>query len=225
MINITSIDREEALRWLSCTDESSISETAAAYLDECEKRLLAEISPKYLYKYFPLDFDKGRPVIKDCVLPLEGNDIAAHLQGCTGVILMCGTVGSGSDRLIRLMQVEDMAKAVITDAFAGAVCEQVMNTAEQIIAEELSGKYITWRYSPGYGDFPLDIQKQLLNVLDAPKKIGLCVSDSGMLTPVKSVTAVIGVSDSPLPKRIRGCAVCNMRERCRFRKRGLHCGF
>ena len=119
---------------------------------------------------------------------------------------------------------EDMAKAVIADAFAGAAVEQVMNEAEKLIKAEFPGKYFTWRYSPGYGDFPIEIQKQLLDVLDAPRKIGLCTSDSRMLAPVKSVTAVMGVSDAPLPARKRGCVTCNMRQRCQFRKRGLHCG-
>lgn len=224
MIEIKSIDRKEALRYLSCHDEQNIGETASAYLDECEKRLLEVITPKYLYKYFPLITENGTPVIEGCPLPLEGRDIAAHLEGCTGVILMCGTIGSGADRLIRILQIEDMAKAVIADAFAGAAVEQTMNEAEKHIREEFAGKYFTWRYSPGYGDFPIDLQKSLLAVLDAPRKIGLCASDSKMLVPVKSVTAVIGVSDSPLPQKKRGCVTCNMRERCQFRKRGLHCG-
>ncbi|MCI7767485.1 MAG: methionine synthase [Oscillospiraceae bacterium] len=224
MIEIKSIDRKEALRYLSCRDEKNIGETASAYLDECEKRLLEVITPKYLYKYFPLITENGIPVIEDCPLPLEGKNIAAHLEGCSGVILMCGTIGSGADRLIRILQIEDMAKAVIADAFSGAAVEQVMNEAEKQIREDFAGKYFTWRYSPGYGDFPIDLQKSLLAVLDAPRKIGLCASDSKMLVPVKSVTAVMGVSDTPLPPQKRGCVTCNMRERCQFRKRGLHCG-
>ena len=224
MIEITSIDRSEALRYLACQDENNIGETASEYLDECEKRLLEVITPKYLYKFFPLLSENGRSVIEGCDLPLEGKEIAEHLEGCTGIILLCATVGSGADKLIRILQIEDMAKAVIADAFAGAAVEQVMNEVEKLIRAEFTGKYFTWRYSPGYGDFPIEIQKQLLSVLDAPRKIGLCTSDSRMLAPVKSVTAVMGVSDAPLPPRKRGCVTCNMRESCQFRKRGLHCG-
>ena len=224
MIEIKSIDRKEALRYLSLHDEKNIVETASAYLDECEKRLLEVLTPKYLYKFFPIESENGSPIIKECELPLEGRDIASHLEGCSGIILMCGTIGSGADRLIRILQVEDMAKAVIADAFAGAAVEQVMNEAEKLIREEYPDKYFTWRYSPGYGDFPIDLQKTLLSVLDAPRKIGLCASDSKMLVPVKSVTAIIGVSDSPLLQKKRGCVTCDMREHCQFRKRGLHCG-
>jgi len=225
MLEIKSIDRAEALRYLCCRDEKSIGERAEKYLDECEERLLKVISPKFLYKYFSLSFQCGAPIIDGCTLELCGNDVAAQLEGCTGIILMCATVGGGADRLIRLLQVEDMAKAVIADALSGAAVEQVCGMAEEIIKKEFDGKYFTWRYSPGYGDFPVNIQKQLLDVLDAPRKIGLCATESSMLTPVKSVTAVIGVSDKPLPNIRRGCITCNMREVCRFRKEGNHCGF
>ncbi|HAS78352.1 MAG TPA: methionine synthase, partial [Ruminococcus sp.] len=64
-----------------------------------------------------------------------------------------------------------------------------------------------------------------VEVLDAPKRIGLCVTDTDMLTPKKSVTAVIGVSQKPLAPRRKGCQICSMREKCQFRKKGGHCGF
>lgn len=225
MLKIDSINRDEALRYLACKNESGISETASAYLDECEKRLLETITPKFLYRYFPLRRSGDGIEIEGGNLALEGKDISAHLEGCSGAILMAATIGSGADRLIRLLQIEDMAKAVIADAFASAAVEQVCEKGEELIRSEFRGKYFTWRYSPGYGDFPLDIQKNLLDVLDAPRKIGLCTSDSRLLAPIKSVTAVMGLSDSPLPQKLRGCITCNMREVCQFRKRGLHCGF
>ena len=95
MVEITEIDRDEALRYLCCHDENNIGETAGKYLDECESRLLGVISPKFLYRYFPLSFKDGVPVISGCTLTLNGSDIAAHLEGCSGVIVMCATVGGG----------------------------------------------------------------------------------------------------------------------------------
>lgn len=216
MITLKSINRNEAMRYMAYKDGISLDKSFESYLDECEKRVLDALSPKYLFRYFDLS---------GCPIPLEGNDISAHLEGCYGVVLMCATAGAGVDRLNRILQIEDMAKAVIADAFSGAAVEEICNMAEEEIKAALAGKYLTWRYSPGYGDFPLTVQNKLLEALDAPRRIGLCVSESLMLTPIKSVTAVMGVSDSPLPQRLRGCVTCNMRKSCQYRKRGLHCGF
>lgn len=224
-IKLEHIDRREALRYLACKNEENISLPAAQRLDECEKRLLEVISPRFIYRYFPLEWENGRPVIKGCSMRLEGNDIADQLENCSGIIIMAATVGMGADGLIRRLQIEDMAKAVIADAFAGAAVEQVCSGAEEIIRDEYPDSFFTWRYSPGYGDFPLEIQKTFLDVLDAPKRLGLCAENSMLLTPVKSVTAVIGVSDKPLEKKKRGCITCNLNSSCQYRRRGTHCGF
>ncbi|MGN0641640.1 MAG: methionine synthase [Huintestinicola sp.] len=223
-IVLTELNRSEALRYLACREGQELGGTVEAYLDECEKRLLQALEPKYLYRYFPIKSAEGEKVVLDgCMLTLEGHDISEHLKGCSGAVVMCATIGQGADRLIRIMQIEDMAKAVITDALASAAVEEVCNRAEEIVKEELEGNFFTWRYSPGYGDLPIDIQKSFIAVLDAPRKIGLCTGESRMLAPVKSVTAVMGVSEKEVPRRQRGCITCNMREVCQFRKRGLHC--
>lgn len=212
---VISIDRSEALRYMGY--RGSMSRPVAEHLDECEKRVLEALQPMAVYQYFPL-------AELDCSL-LKGEDINAQLYGCTGAVLMAATVGAKIDALIRTLQVEDMAKAVIADALSGAAVEQVCAEAEKHICSALSGRYLTWRFSPGYGDYSLEASVRLIKMLEADKKIGVCVSESLMLTPVKSVTAVIGVSEDQLPKKRRGCAVCSMRESCDFRKRGSHCGF
>lgn len=212
---IDKLNREEALRYMGCKAPESLDDIVKNYLDECEKRVLNALSPKFLYRYFNLN---------EPLIPLEGRDISAHLAGCSGAVIMCATAGAAIDRLIRALQIEDMAKAVIADAFAGAAVEQICETAENELKSAFSDRFFTWRYSPGYGDFPLETQKSLLSALNA-QKIGLCTTDSFMLTPLKSVTAVIGVSKKPLPAKNRGCATCNMSHSCEFRKRGSHCGF
>ena len=94
----------------------------------------------------------------------------------------------------------------------------------EILAEKYSGKYMTFRFSPGYGDYPIEMQKEYLRILDAPRKIGLTTGDSCLLVPSKSVTAVLGISDNPIERRKRGCAICSMKGKCRFRRNGEHCG-
>lgn len=220
-MDIESIDRAEALQFLAYRGQE-LGEIEPL-LSQCEELVLKAITPLFVYRYFPLEYVGETPVL--CGIELVGKDIAGHLGGCGGAVLMCCTAGAGADRLIRALQAEDMTKAVIADAFAGAAVEKICEAAEKEAAERLSGKHFTWRFSPGYGDFPLEIQPKLLALLNAPQKIGVCATESLMMTPCKSVTAIIGVSDEPIEKGRRGCAVCNMKNSCEYRRRGTHCGY
>ena len=136
---------------------------------------------------------------------------------------MCATLGSNVDKLLRQTQAQDMAKAVILDAMASAAIEQVCDEAEKEISARLENKHFTWRFSPGYGDFPIAVQKDFLTALNAQKVIGLCASQSGMLTPTKSVTAVISVHEKSVQQQKHSCESCNMRDRCNYRKTGGTC--
>lgn len=222
MFVLDKINRDEALRYLGYKG-SSPDENTLAIIEECERSLISAAVPKYLYRRFDLEFENDGITVTDTGIKLTGKSISMHLDGCTSVVLMCATISSGVDRLIRQFQTTDMTKAVITDALASAAIEQVCNAADDEINEKYPDEYKTWRFSPGYGDLPLALQPDFLRVLDAQRKIGLTLGQSTMLIPTKSVTAIIGISKTELPKRIRGCAGCTMRASCKFRKTGERC--
>ena len=83
--------------------------------------------------------------------------------------------------------------------------------------------FLTDRFSCGYGDLPVSTQKTFLQVVDAERKIGLHVSESCMLVPEKSVTAIIGIAKTVQPAIVRGCRVCALKEHCEYRKGGTVC--
>ena len=85
------------------------------------------------------------------------------------------------------------------------------------------GKYLTGRYSPGYGDWPLAVQPLLAAALDTARRAGLCVTENNLMTPRKSITAILGVSDHPVRGHLAGCGHCVLRTRCEYRKRGITC--
>lgn len=223
-MEIISINKAEAFRYMGykngCADEAIVGLTA-----ECEKQLLDVISPRYVYKVFDIERTDEGIAVKNTSLMLRGNDIAAHLKDCERCVLLCATISSGADALIRSFEAVDMLKAMITDCLASAAIEQVCNEAEAIINSELEGMNFTWRFSPGYGDLPLEIQSQFIDVLDAQKRVGVNISESMIMIPRKSVTAIIGVSTKEISKGKRGCICCNMRDRCAYRKRGERCGY
>lgn len=168
-----------------------------------------------------------------CILPtapllekyFPGNDIRRHLKGCENCVLLCATMGSEVDSLIRRAQICDMTKALFLDAAASAAIEQVCDEVQIETALRLE-KSLTSRFSCGYGDFPLSAQKDFLTLCGATSAIGLNISPSGMLVPIKSVTAVMGIlprgaSVSPLN---HPCSSCSFQKDCLLRRKGVYCG-
>ncbi|MDE5859160.1 MAG: hypothetical protein K2H23_02025 [Oscillospiraceae bacterium] len=222
MIELTKINRAEAFRYMGLRGEPP--ENISVMADECESRLLSAANPKFHWIYADIaDISEETVTLAGHKLVRSGKDISAHLDGCFGTVLLCATLGDGVDKLLRTVQAEDMAKALTADAMASAAVEQVCDIAEKEIGERFAGKFTTWRFSPGYGDFPLECQGDFLAAVNAMRTMGVCVTDGGLLTPTKSVTAVIGISEKPVPQKRRGCGTCKIREKCDFRKNGERC--
>ena len=222
MLMIEKINRQEAFRYMGL--KGDISRSIEQMADECERRLLKAASPKFHWVYAEIgEITEDAVTLKGYRLALRGRDISDHLKDCFGAALLCATLGEGADRLLRAIQTEDMAKALTLDALASAAIEQVCDTAENEIRSRFPGKNTTWRFSPGYGDFPLECQGDFLAAVNAMRTVGVCLSSGGLLTPTKSVTAVVGISDSPMPAKRRDCGSCNMKENCTFKKSGGHC--
>lgn len=214
MIELGHLNHAEAVRYLGDA-RVEMNATMEALLNECEERVLAAAEPKYLYKIMEWP----------CPDLMAGEDIVKHLTGCSEAVIMCATLGAGVDRMLRIEQVRDMSKAVVIDALASVAIEQVCQKVDLLIADRFPELYQTFRFSPGYGDYPIEMQKVYLTTLDAPKKIGLTTNDNFLLMPTKSVTAVAGLSVTEPPKRKRGCVTCNLQGNCNYRQRGDHCGF
>lgn len=223
MFKLTSINKKEALRYLGYGDNAP-NEKISAVIDDCEKQLLNVIQVKFLYNIFDISVNKDGVQIYESNLVLTGKDIVNHLENCTKLAVMCCTLSFGADKLIRQYQVSDMTRAVISDSLSSAAIEQVCDYVEQEIKLKYPNMYQTFRYSPGYGDLNINIQKDILDLLQAQKKIGLCTNESFILTPKKSVTAFIGMSNNQIKQKSRGCQSCNLGEKCPFRKKGERCG-
>ena len=141
------------------------------------------------------------------------------LKQCEKLILFGATLGTGADRLITRASLTDMAKAVVLQACAAAMLEEYCDACQREIAkqQEKEGWYLRPRFSPGYGDFDIQYQKPLMQMLDCAKTIGLTMTDSFMMTPTKSVTAVIGMSRIKERCPIQGCEICEKKD-CEYRR-------
>ncbi len=214
MIRLSEISHEEAARYMGVRGEPD--EKIARLLDKYEPIVRENLRPAYVYRQGKIERTENE--LKICGVSLLGNDIRKHLKGCEMAIIFGATVSAEADKLIRQASVTDMAAALAVDALCSAAIEQVCNAAEEEIFADVNAPYRTWRFSPGYGDLPISHQKELLLALNAQRRIGLTVTDSFLLIPSKSVTAVIGICDSAPLHSPQGCKTCRMRENCAFRK-------
>lgn len=212
-ITLTHIPREEVLRYLGCPGTEDPA--TLALVEGCSARLLAAARPKWTYRVFGLAVQTDG-VRLDCGLLLPGRDLAAHLRGCSRAALLAATLSAPVDALLRRAQAEDLAAAVALDCCATAAVEAVCDLAEAEIRARFPGCSFPFRFSPGYGDLPIELQDPILRLLDAPRRVGLCATDRHILTPRKSVTAVLGISDGEISPQKRGCASCTFRDRCKF---------
>ena len=217
-IKLSQLNRKDALRYMGYGTREPDNQTQAL-LNKCERELLSAIDGKYVYRVFLLADGQ----IPDSKFHLEGNSIKRHLQGCTKAIFLCATLSDAVDRLIRIKQISAMAEAIVVDALASAAVEQVCDLAENEILQEFPNLEHTWRFGLGYGDFPLTGQSKFLDILDAPKRIGVCVNESLLLTPTKSVTCVIGLGHDLSKGTMKICDMCTLGGRCTFRLNGGTC--
>ncbi|MGN1130827.1 MAG: methionine synthase, partial [Ruminococcus sp.] len=151
MIALNKIDREEAVRYLG-NSGVEMNSTMEGILDICEEKILATAKPKYLYKTVALE-NSGL---------LVGNSICKHLENCQNAVILCATLGADIDKLIRTAQVTDMAQAVVIDSMSSVAVEQICNRVEELIIAENPTLFTTWRFSPGYGDYPIELQSDFL---------------------------------------------------------------
>lgn len=220
-IVITNINKNEAARYLGYKDTMPDVNMTKLIL-QSEIDLLNVIEPRYCYKVFDTEVKEDCVILKGSELVLHGQSITEHLKDCEKAVVMCATLSDKVDKLLRKNEISNMVNALITDALANAAIEQVCDEAEKIFMKDFDGYNATWRFGVGYGDFPITTQKLLLETLDAGKRIGVCATESCILTPRKSVTCIVGLSKSEVSS-VKSCDNCNMRDKCNLRKAGKKC--
>lgn len=221
--------RAEALRLLGVSGEPQAE--LSAEMENCYAELLRHSSPRTVYKIFDIKADDDAVEITP-ELRLHGAALAELCRESRRAALLAATLGSGVDRLITRTQAESISRAMILDACASAEIERLCDETEPAIMAEASRTapaavkgeiWLTMRFSPGYSGVEAAESAKIIMALDAGRAIGLSLTHSGMLVPIKSVTAIIGIADRP-QKRYRSCAACAAAGACPYRKRGAYCG-
>lgn len=213
----------EALRYIG-VPEGKAEEELKEKVRQGFKQLERIGQPKVIYQKLPIKKKENLVIIGSPICQTKSKDINKLLEHCQECIVMAATLGFGVDKEISKLQKVDMVEAMVLDACASVLIDEVCDDTEQEIINNLSkNQFLTMRFSPGYGDTPLELNEAILKLLMAQKRIGLNLTKSHMLIPSKSVTAFIGISNQK-EKREKSCNQCHLRNTCSYRKRGERCG-
>lgn len=210
------IRTKEAVRYLGY-GKTAVDEKTLLMIRESFAVLERISEPKCVYRIFELS--EMDDELQICNLRIKSKSLQKNLKGCEQVVLFGATLGTAVDRQIRTYELTDMARAVVMQACATAITEEYCDEIQEQIAQKLAEGhlYLRPRFSPGYGDFSMLHQREILSMLDASKRIGLAMTEGYMLTPTKSVTALIGVSNTKAPCHRKGCEECTKAD-CVYRR-------
>ena len=236
-MKIDRLDQKEILRYLGYKNQE-LTPQIQNIIDRCEAEALKIIEPKYVFGRFKISHTSSGIQVEDSDLILKGKDIASHLKGCKEIVLLGVTAGVTLDRWIRRWMISEPEAGLVLDSCGIQAVEQIADQIESEIEKQIlsEGFHLTWRFSPGYGDLPLDTQRALVHILDLPRKIGVSLTESCLMVPSKSVTAILGIYDPKdiledqsereslkIERKKNQCDFCNNKDRCLFRKRGTQC--
>lgn len=218
---LLSVDTQETRRYAGLRQ----SDFPQELLDEAclEAQLLAQ--PRSIWEKY--DYDPVQQIIHSPTpCQLLGKQIGKHLSDCHQVIVLASTIGEDIEQAVTKHFTEGKyAYSTLLDAAATTAIEQVADSLEKYLQQQLhrQGLEMKWRYSPGYGDWPIEQQPEILKLSNAPA-IGIGLTESLMLMPRKSITAVIGLfsrekcqaEKTCTDNKVHDCSKCEKKD-CPFR--------
>lgn len=182
------VDIREALRYAKCPTPDVQTEKRIRELS-----LLCEGELDFAVSYTVLDVCINGDVCDMGGLSVLSKSLCGQLSKCKKVIVFAATVGAKIDRLITKYEAKSARDALLIDAIGTERIEALCDAFCKNLSEEYGT--LTPRFSPGYGDLPLDIQRSVFRFLEPERKIGLTLSESLIMCPSKSVTAFVGILD------------------------------
>lgn len=186
------INEKEILRYMASLTGG---EEIHSLVDECLTEVLGMLEYKVCYAVLPVEID-GSIITLPCGR-IESKNLAKNLSNCGRSIVFAATIGIGIDRLISKYSRLSPSKALCLQAIGAerveALCDDFCKKIEK--EYKMNGENLKPRFSPGYGDLPLETQKMIFSLLDCPKRIGVSLGESLLMSPSKSVTAFVGITE------------------------------
>lgn len=211
------VNKKETLRYLGYRGQE-LDPQLDKLIDDTAMELNSLITPKSVHQELPCN------VLDDSTISLgpltiTSKNLAKNLKGCDSAILFAATIGPSADTLIKRYSITNLTKASIIQAAGAALIETFCDSLEDTIRMDATHRnlYLRPRFSPGYGDFSLEHQREIFRILECSKRIGLSLTDTCLMVPSKSVTAIIGLSKFKNKCNTEKCTSCTNTE-CAYRE-------
>ena len=204
------VNEREALRYAGVKENTP---EMNALLQECIKLCQNVLTPRVCYRFYPVSRSGGR-----LDLGFAHTDSAAlrrNLAGCGEIVLFAATIGLEMDRLIARYAHLSPSRSVMLQAIGAERIESLCDAFENELIRQ--GHELGQRFSPGYGDLPLDLQRDIFAALDCPRHIGVSLNESLLMSPAKSVSAIIGLNGESTRRCVHNCALCTL-PNCLYRR-------
>jgi hypothetical protein len=191
------IDMDMVQRLLGIRRRKTLTRTTQRRVDNLYKPLLDCLSPRVIWKIHTIRSVDGAGVSLEDGVFFQSRKMARSLAGADRLVCFVATVGRAVDEMIEAAMSEgDIADSYIMDAMGSGAVECTADTFQNDLVDNmLTQPYDAGlRFSPGYCDWPLAEQEKIFELLDC-REIGVTLSDSALMAPRKSVSAVFGLYD------------------------------
>ncbi|MDO5714454.1 MAG: vitamin B12 dependent-methionine synthase activation domain-containing protein [Tissierellia bacterium] len=176
------------------------------------------ISPILTEKRFPMDQWIEHPPFL-----LEGKDVEELLVHGEEIVFFGATLGMTWERKLMELSISDPKEGFFLDGLLSAIVEERLNMFQEELSKEVRPKYVTDRFSPGYGDLPFSQQRKWGELLDIRKTLGVQFTDRDLMIPRKTVLALCVITKEKPLYRHRGCDSCLLYKECPLRIKGSRC--
>ena len=207
----------------SVPDEQTRRETT-----QLLEQVASIVCPQYCFFITDGDLDKEANTLTTVGQELRiGRIICRQLRGSQRYVFFVATAGREFEDFQHLLAHDnDMVKVFIADAIGSVVAEKTADRLEdelQTLLSSVSGWRHTNRFSPGYCGWSVSEQQMLFHMFPEQPPCGVVLTQSCLMSPVKSVSGVIGVGQN-VRKLEYSCGLCDFKQ-CYKRKKksgGIH---
>ena len=192
-LNITPAEIYEQMGYGNAVPDADVQAETERMIQRVQKIL----RPRFCFFITKATLDTSNDTLTTCTATMQiGKIISRQLRGSSAFVFFVATAGMEFEELQEQLKAEgDMVSIFIADAMGSVIAEKAADCMELALQQTLasSGLKHTNRFSPGYCGWHVSQQHLLFSHFPTPEPSGITLSDSSLMTPIKSVSGVIGI--------------------------------